>query len=240
MNLTTDEMSVPGTTTLQLIEDVLDRGAIHVALLMRHSAREFATGKHDLLNPLTDEGRELARQLGAQLPAELLIRGYSSPAERCVETGDLILEGHAGKGGKVTRNRPAEALGVFYILDQIRMYMVMQAAGGQVPMLEKWFRGEVGLDTMMPPDLAAGMVAGFAASKLDDRLAEPQLDLLVSHDMTLFTVRDRLLGQKAADVGDVHFLDGIAVYRLDGQLLIQSHHGEAVPLSLGFEAGSGS
>lgn len=231
---TDNQTNVPGDTALQLIEDVLAEGATHLALLMRHSAREFATGRHDLLNPLTDEGRELARQMGRRLPASLLVRGYSSPAERCVETGDLILEAHAARGGKVTRNRPAEALGVFYILDQIRMYKTMEAEGGQVPLLEKWFRGEVGLDTMIPPGMAASLVAAFAASKLDDAVASPQLDILVSHDMTLYTVRDRLLGQTAAQCGDVNFLDGIAIYRRGDGLYIRSHHGKASPLSLGF------
>lgn len=231
--MTTDRSTQePGATAVALVEDVLADGATHLVLLMRHSAREFAPGKHDLLNPLTDEGRVLARRMGERLPAALLVRGYSSPAERCIETGDLILEGHAGKGSEVTRNRPAEALGVFYILDQMRMYMAMQAAGGQVPLLEKWFRGEVGPDTMIPSQIAASLVAAFAASKLNDPLASPQLDIMVSHDMTLYTVRDRLLGQTAAECGDVNFLDAIAIYRNDGELLIRSHHGGARPLSI--------
>ncbi|HKI73033.1 MAG TPA: histidine phosphatase family protein [Pseudomonadales bacterium] len=224
-----------GDVTLELIDTLLAEGVRHIALLMRHSAREFATGKHDLLNPLTDEGRELARQMGAGLPTQLLVRAYSSPAERCVETADLILEGHANAGGKITRNRPAEALGVFYILDQMRMYKAMQAAGGQVPLLEQWFEGEVGVDVMIPPGIAARLVAGFAAKRFDDVIGEPQLDLLVSHDMTLYTIRDRLLHQPASRHGDVNFLDGIAIYRQDGELFIRSHHGVALPLDVGVQ-----
>lgn len=220
-----------GDATLRLVEDVLAGGARHLVLLMRHSAREFATDKHDLLNPLTDEGRELARRLGEKLPSSLLVRGYSSPAERCVETGDLILAGHADKGGKVTRNRPAEALGVFYILDQIRLYKAMQAAGGQMPLLTQWFEGGVGVDTMIPSMVAANLVTGFAASKLDDSVGDPQLDVLVSHDMTLYTVRDRVLEQPASKYGDVNFLDGIVLYRQDGQMFIRSQYAEARPLT---------
>lgn len=226
-------MSQPGEVTLSLVEDVLASGAEHIVLLMRHSAREFATGKHDLLNPLTDEGRELARDMGAKLPKDLLLRGYSSPAERCVETADLILEGHANKGGEITRNRPAEALGVFYILDQMRMYKAMQAAGGQVPMLERWFKGEIGVDVMIPARLAAQLVAGFAAARLEDRRKSPQLDVLVSHDMTLYTLRDRLLDQTADDCGEVNFLDGLAIFRRGSDIMIQSHHGAPVVLPMG-------
>lgn len=225
-------MTRPGEATLELLDDVLGAGAEHVVLLMRHSAREFETGVHDLLNPLTDEGRDLARGLGERLPKSLLVRGYSSPAERCVETADLIMQGHRDSGGRVTRNRVAEALGVFYILDQIRMYKGMQAAGGQVALLEKWFRGEVGVEMLMPADLAARLVAQFAATRLDEPVERPQLDLLVSHDMTLYTVRDRLLGQTAGDHGDIGFLDGLALFERDGSLHMQSHHAGPVALEI--------
>ncbi|MCB1693985.1 MAG: histidine phosphatase family protein [Pseudomonadales bacterium] len=225
-------MTRPGESTLALIESVLDTGAEHLVLLMRHSAREFATGKHDLLNPLTDEGRELARDMGARLPKSLLVRGYASPAERCVETAELILRGHADAGGKVTRHRAAEALGVFYILDQMKMFKAMQEAGGQVPLLERWFRGQVAEDIMIPPFMAARFVAGFAAAKLAERQSAPQLDVLVSHDMTLYTVKHQLLRQTAADHGDVNFLDGVVIYEVDGSRYIRSHHGDAVRLVL--------
>ena len=81
----------PGETTVELIEQLTNEGVEHIVLLMRHSAREYASGKHDLLNPLTDEGRGLARDMGERLPKGLVVRGYTSPAERCVETAGLIM-----------------------------------------------------------------------------------------------------------------------------------------------------
>ena len=61
----------PGDTTVQLIEQLTNEGVDNIVLLMRHSAREYAPGKHDLLNPLTDEGRDLARDMGKRLPKGL-------------------------------------------------------------------------------------------------------------------------------------------------------------------------
>ena len=220
----------PGDSTLTLINDVLASGAEHIVLLMRHSAREFAPDKHDLLNPLTDEGRNLARSLGEQLPKSLLVRGYSSPAERCVETADLIMAAHQEAGGEATRNRVVEALGVFYVLDQMKMYMSMQEAGGLVDFLNKWFEGHIQHDILMPPDLAARLVGRLAAAKLTQRRDKPQLDLLVSHDFTVYTVKDRLLGQDTGRYPEVHFLDGIAFFERDGCTYIQSHHEDAIPL----------
>ena len=113
----------PGDSTVELVKEVSDRGADYIVLLMRHSAREYAPGKHDLLNPLTDEGRELAKNMGGKLPKHLKLRGYASPPERCIETSELVSNGHKSMGGEISRTRALEALGVFYVLDQMKMYM---------------------------------------------------------------------------------------------------------------------
>jgi broad specificity phosphatase PhoE len=200
-----------GDATVRLVESALAAGARHVGLLMRHSAREFVPGRHDLENPLTDEGRALAHRMGERLPKSLVARAYASPAERCVETAALVLGGHEAGGGRVARHRPVEGLGVFYVLDQMRMFRAMQAAAGQVAFLERWFAGEVPADVMMPADLAARLVARIVVEKLAEPGAAPQLDVCVSHDMTLYLVRDRLLGTAPA-AGEVRFLDGLAFY----------------------------
>ena len=49
------------------------------------------------------------------------------------------LDGYADNGGNVTRHRPLEGLGVFYALDQMKMWRVMNDSGGQVPFLQAWF-----------------------------------------------------------------------------------------------------
>lgn len=222
----------PGDSTLQLVEQLNDEGADHIVLLMRHSAREFAADKHDLLNPLTDEGRNLAKSLGERLPKSLRLRGYSSPAERCIETADLIMAGHQQAGGEITRNRVIEALGVFYVLDQMKMFMAMRAAGGIVEFLESWFAGQVANDILMPSDIAARLIGRLAEEKLKQAPAQPQLDLLVSHDFTLYTIKDRLLGQSTSLYPNVHFLDGVAFFLREGKTFVQSHHEAAIALDV--------
>lgn len=221
-----------GDAALALIDSLYGDGVDHVVALMRHSAREFEPGRHDLLNPLTDEGRSLARRLGTGLPKGLLARGYASPAQRCVETAALILDGHREHGGRVARHRPVEALGVFYVLDQMKMYRAMTAATGQTSFLERWFAGAVESDVMMPADIAAKLVARVAVAKLDTPVARPQVDICVTHDMSLYLVRDRLLGLPVADSGAVNFLDAVVFYRRDGQLLMHAPDRAALPIDL--------
>jgi hypothetical protein len=225
-------MSHYGEATRALIEDVYSQGVDHVAALVRHSAREFEPGRHDLLNPLTDEGRMFARDFGKSLPKNILVRGYASPAERCVETVQLILQGHGEGGGRVTRHRPIEALGVFYVLDQMKMYRAMTSAAGQVPFLASWFAGGIASDVMMPADLAAKLVGRVVASKLEAPLERPQLDVCVSHDMSLYLVRDRLLGLGVESAGAVDFLDGVVFYERDRRLWMRGLRGPAQPVEL--------
>lgn len=222
----------PGETTLQLINELVKEGADHIVLLMRHSAREYEPGRHDLLNPLTDEGRELARHLGEAIPKSLNLRGYSSPAERCVETATLIMKAHQEVGGAATRNRVVEGLGVFYVLDQMKMFMAMQEAGSMVNFQKNWFSENVTADILMPARASAEIIARLALEKLKEKPESPQLDLLVSHDFTIYLLKDQLLGQDSSRYPDVIYLDGLAFFEREGKTFIQSHHEPAMELKL--------
>ena len=215
-----------GDAAVELIEGVLASGVRHAVVLMRHSAREFDRLRHDLENPLTDEGREYCLRLGKALPKDLTLRGYASPAERCLETAQLILAGHRDTGGESTRHRPVEALGVFYVLDQMKMWKGMRDVGGMVAYLQQWFAGNVPADAMMPPELAATLVLRVMTGKLGSKVGSPQLDICVSHDMTVHLVRDRLLNEPV-DGPEVEFLDALIAYRDDDGYWLQSQHGEA-------------
>jgi broad specificity phosphatase PhoE len=219
------ELDQYGDATVDLVGRVLARGVRHPVVLMRHSAREFAPDRHDLENPLTERGRELALALGARLPKALTLRAYASPPERCMETAALVLAAHARDGGAVTRHRPLEALGVFYALDQMKMWKAMDAAGGLVPFVESWIQGQAPADAMIPADVAARLLLRVLAEKLRAPVAERQLDLCVSHDMTLYLMREVLLGEPASGPA-VGFLDALILYREPDGLWMTSHHGE--------------
>ena len=217
-------VSTYGDAALRMIHEALADGVDHAALLMRHSARTFEPGLHDLDNLLTEEGRALCRRFGRKLPRNLTLRAYASPAQRCMETAQLILERHQAEGGSVTRHRPVEALGVFYALDQMKMWKGMEAAGGMANYLRSWMAGAVPADAMMPAHWAARLVLRSMTEKLVAPVARPQLDLHVSHDMTLYLLRAVLLGEPA-DGPPVAFLDGLLVWRAEGALWLKSQHG---------------
>ena len=130
------------------------------------------------------------------------------------------------------RTRALEALGVFYVLDQMKMYMAMQESGGMLPLLEKWFSGRIAEDIMMSPDVASRILGRLIKEKLMVGAKLPQLDILVSHDFTLFTIKNHLLGQTIDQYPAVDYLDGIAFFIKDQKIFAQSHHEPAKEINL--------
>ena len=214
-----------GKQTLGLIEQARDRGADHVAVVMRHSARTYKPGIRDFDNPLTDQGRELAHAFGKALPKEAHLRAYSSPVGRCVDTAEKIIAGHEQHGGVAKGRRDIEVLGNVHILDFARFAKVVQEFS-LAEVYPKWFAGELAPDLLLPSHTLAQLIAHVVLEKLDRPLGGPQVDLLVSHDMNLYPMRHHLLDQTIDDCGPVNYLDGLVFFALDGMVHVQSHHGE--------------
>ena len=79
---------------------------------------------------------------------------------------------------------------------------------------------------MMPADLAAQLVLRVMVGKLQKPVSKPQLDILVSHDLTLHLVRNRLLDEPV-DGPEVEYLDAIIAYRRDDAWWLRTRHGAA-------------
>ena len=151
-----------------------------------------------------------------------------------METAQLLLEGAGQASGSAPNVRPLEALGVFYALDHIRMWKGMRNTQGLEDYLSRWFQGELARDVMMPPNVAVAMVLNVMLGKLDAQALgdRPQLDLCVSHDMTVYTVRHGS-GLEPIAAAAVEFLDGLLMYREQSQLLLRSHLGGVVEVDEG-------
>lgn len=220
-----------GDASARMTRAIFGEGVERGVLLMRHSAREYRRDVHDLENPLTAEGRSLAARFGASLP-DVNLRGYSSPVMRCRETGALAIEASAAaqRGGVISKVRDIEAFGVFYALDQIRMWKGLRKSDGLADYVGQWFAGKVPQSAMMRPQRAIGMVLEVMLDKLTApaiQAGTPQLDLCVTHDMTIFTMREGA-GLEPATGPDVRFMDGLLMYEQDDKVFFASQHGGIV------------
>ena len=220
-----------GDASARMTRAIFAEGVERGVLLMRHSAREYRRDVHDLENPLTAEGRSLAARFGAALP-DVNLRSYSSPVTRCRDTGALAIEAStaAQRGGVISKVRDIEAFGVFYALDQIRMWKGLHKSNGLADYVGQWFAGKVPQSVLMRPQRAVGMVLEVMLDKLNAPAIEagtPQLDLCVTHDMTIFTMRQGA-GLEPVTGPDVRFMDGLLMYERDNKVFFASQHGGIV------------
>ena len=230
-----DSLGDYGLETVKMIKDRFAKGVDRGILLMRHSAREYRRDIHDLQNPLTERGRDLALRMGDMLGADLNMRGFASTAQRCIDTADLIIQGTGrddkGKRGKTRDTRVIEAFGVFYALDQVRMWKGLQAADGLDSFVAKWLKGEVAPDVMIPAKVAVSQILSVMKGRLvtmsSEKSRSHSLDLCVSHDMTLYLVR-QAIGLETTFEQPVNYLDGLLMFETDGELRVSSHYGKEV------------
>jgi hypothetical protein len=83
---------------------------------------------------------------------------------------------------------------------------------------------------MMQPQRAVSMVLEVMLDKLRAPTPRPgtrQLDLCVTHDMTIFTMRHGA-GLEPVDAEDVKFMDGLLMFEKDGRVFFASQHGSVV------------
>jgi hypothetical protein len=147
-----------------------------------------------------------------------------------VDTAQLCLDGHAAEGGSVTRVRPVEGLGVFYVLDQMKMYRVMRDMGTLPQFVSAWSESTIPEDALIPAQNAAQILMRVVTEKLNQPVAEKQIDVCVSHDLSLYLVRDRLL-RESSDQGPVEFLDALVAFRRDDRVWLQSARTTPVDIS---------
>lgn len=234
-----------GDRVIELIEHLLSQGVRNMSVLMRHSAREYNPDFHELENPLTPEGRDLAFRLGTKVPKRMAVRGYASPVHRCMETAELVLAGHRSGGGESLGHEPMEAFGVFFVLDEAKVVKGMQGAGAlqsgsgalvadgshaasvSGSFVEVWVEGKMPRDALAPADGAARTVLKTLHGLYRRPRTDCQLDVCVTHDITVLLLMDRLLGWPAGE-NAIEYLDGLVAFERDGDHWLQSVHGPAV------------
>ncbi|MEM6707151.1 MAG: histidine phosphatase family protein [Pseudomonadota bacterium] len=219
-----------GNATLELITNTLAGDVSRAAVLMRHSAREYRRDIHDMDNPLTDPGREFCRRLGRALPKTLHLRGYHSPAGRCAETTQLVIDTHMARGGGAARVRAVESLGVFYALDQRKMWKAMEPLGLK-GLVKAWANQELAADAMIPAATAAELILDATLARLHTSEPANHVDLNVTHDLTLYLLKQQYLGFDPEAV-DTEYLDALILFERGGDHWLQSQHGPAQRVEL--------
>lgn len=224
------KVDIIGMETLQIINDLRQQGIDSYVALMRHSARFTDTAENDRLMGLTEEGKQAAFEFGKALPPGSLIRFFSSPVGRCVETSSLVEQGYLTTGGVTQTNQELDALYVFYARDLPKLTQISYYMGdnGQwARFLRNWFEGQYS------PDLAehAAMSAQALLNALVGLLQEPAIgNICISHDWNLFLIKEFFLGLRPEDNDYIQYLEGVVIYRFNDNYYIVNHQSEAMKL----------
>ena len=209
--------------TLNTITNLIDKGHDKMAVIMRHSDRHFH--ENAAMEPfmgLTENGKDVAMELGTKLPVIPHPHFYSSHFGRCIETSFLIDKGYAKQHGLFnSHNQMAIPLSPFYIKD-IEKAIALVEKTGSPNFLRSWFNHEISTDIMEDPQNAAEIMTDFLKSLLQENDA-PKISVCVSHDWNLFPLKEYKLGLTHEEHGSVGFLESVVVFEDQGEIMITNH-----------------
>lgn len=204
--------------SIELVNRLAESGASRISLIMRHAARNYNPDmrKEPFLG-LTEEGKKTALEFGKNLPQGFELRPYSSYIGRCIETAYLMDKGYSMQGGTSGITEIEERLAPFYIVD-LKKILGMAGTYDVSSFIRKWIDGGIPGDIMMNPWSAALQMLGFLKQGLvdDDRI----INVCITHDWNMYLIRELFLGLTLEKIGEVAFLEAIAVYEKNGELFI--------------------
>jgi broad specificity phosphatase PhoE len=219
-----------GVETLNVIKNLQQEGIDAYVALMRHSARYVDTADNDESMGLTEEGKQAAYELGKALPANALLRFFSSPVGRCVETSSLIEQGYLTTGGRTQTNRELDALYAFYVRDFQKLNQInydMDNKGEWARFFRNWFEGKYSPNLVDSPSQSAQTML----NALVDLLGEPMVgNICISHDWNLFLIKEYFLGLRPEDNEYIQYLEGVIIYEQNGGYYITNHQAEVTKL----------
>ena len=181
----------------------------NAAVFLRHAERfPIVAATDPTLAELTPSGHAAAEAFGTRISGFARVRIFHSPVKRCRQTAEGIALGLGATGCPVEIAGPAEALGVDYIVDGAETARLSTEHGAHF--IRMWFSGQVGPAVIH----AADRIVARKLAYLTERLEQPvydgrRLDLHVSHDWNILTLRERLCGVRHEEAGWLDFLDGV-------------------------------
>jgi phosphohistidine phosphatase SixA len=216
--------------TLQLIHTAAAEADGQLSVIVRHSARCYPERPEmEAFMTLTEEGKDFACDLGQALPKNMKPRIAASYITRCMETADLISKGFAMSNGIFPRHTEVEKEVTPFYMRDIPTAVRRQREVGHDVYLRMWLNGEASEDEVLSSTVAADAICNWMVAQLD--LLDPgEISIGVTHDWNLFPVKEHKLHQPHEEVGQVGYLEGLVVYRRQGELVLRGLVGDAVAL----------
>ncbi|TKJ23051.1 MAG: hypothetical protein CEE43_04870 [Promethearchaeota archaeon Loki_b32] len=192
-----------------------------IILLLRHSQRnepkEFDVDAD--LN-LTNQGREIAKVFGENLPENKPIRFFHSKADRCKETAEEIFNGFKKIGGEAVLEGnllPLYRIGISieFFIEENKKYNILE-------IFNRWSAGLYSPELWAPLTPYSQKAAELMWVK-NQESSESLLDIHVTHDLHLLALRFGWFGIPP-DKKWINYLGGFAFsFKEDNILLLDSN-----------------
>ena len=207
----------------QLLEWIKKIGLNEIVVLLRHPPRgePKERGKGYVSIPLTPEGERMAFELGRELPKEALVRVFHSPVPRCKETAQFMLEGIVSRGGSAVLMGERDFLGPQFITGPKDMGAMIEKIGGS-NFAREWLNRKLDRKVMDDPyKVASNVINGLVVSMQEKNDSQHRIDIHVTHDWNMLSVKDILLNVKHEERGWPDYLDGVILTRDAGEITLR-------------------
>jgi len=160
-----------------------------VSLLIRHAHRyPIPKGVIEHQNaPLTNKGRKLAFEFGANLPLLYSIRLFHSPVPRCKETAEYVMKGFQSNGGLAKLMGEKDFL-LINLVDQREMVRILDEIGHQ-QFGYRWLKGKFDERIIDNPERVASTIIKGVISLMENE-GKQNMDVHITHDLNILSVRE--------------------------------------------------
>ena len=216
--------------TINTINKILDQGADKISVLIRHSDRFFSKEvKPEPFMGLTERGKNFAFDFGLQLRSNPIPRLCSSFIGRCIETAYLIDKGFT-KQNSITLNHNylSDILGPLFVKDVEKTIKLAQNQETNL-FLREWFDKRIDESIMEDPEKTSDNLCEFMVDQIKS-LKNNQIALCISHDWSIFPIKEFKMNLKHETSGDVGYLDGLIFFEKDNKYYITNYQSDPILL----------
>lgn len=216
-----------GKELISVINNLHKTGINKFSVIMRHSARQYDDDfQKEPFMPLTEEGRNLAYDLGRELPAGLSASFFSSFIGRCVETAYLIDKGYVNNNNNtITKNNVvSEQIAPFYIrnMQQLTKIILKQ----EIPVfIRNWIDGKIPESVLQNAETASASMFSYILDSFQ-KLSENAINIFVTHDWNMFLLKEFGTGLRHEDFGKIEYLEGLVLFEKNEEIFITHHQTE--------------
>lgn len=192
---------------MKLIDEIRRQSGTRMALLMRHGDREqIPSGEFGNDIMLNEKGKQRSIEFGQKLKEFSVVKIYTSPIPRCIETAKLIMSGY-GKELKIIETKCLGDPGLHTLDDKVAGEFYLMH--GFQEMLRRFIRNE---HVPGVPDIK--LLKETMTEFLTNSVEEEGLTVFVTHDSLIAMFHHCVDGTVYTEDNWVDYLEGM-VYQFN-------------------------